>query len=98
MSCCDDSLRLLYLLLDGELADERSGAVRAHLAGCPDCTDDAAVVEHVRAILRATCRAEPAPNALRTRVLSVLEQSVTVRGPGGQTTQTSVQIRYQQEG
>ncbi len=57
----------LSALLDGELAEEREVAVRAHLESCPNCTDRVAVLRRVDPAL-AAAPAPEVPADLRARV------------------------------
>ena len=70
---CSEVAALLQPHVDGELADAEACRVSDHLENCDACR--AAVSEQmwVRATLRAVER-EPAPQALRARVLLSLDE------------------------
>ncbi len=69
---CSETAALLQPYVDGELRDEERERVAEHLASCSPCR--AAVGEQlwVQATLRAA-GAEPAPQALRARILNALD-------------------------
>nr|NLD39963.1 mycothiol system anti-sigma-R factor [Actinomycetales bacterium] len=64
---CNDFVSRLFALFDAELEAGEEATLRAHVAGCPDCTRHAEAEEHIRAILRRSC-VENAPETLRMRV------------------------------
>lgn len=68
---CEEVRDHLYELLDREMADEQMGRLKAHADTCPECTEAAQAERHMREIIRRSC-AEPAPDSLRTKVVTDL--------------------------
>jgi hypothetical protein len=56
-------------------------AVAAHLAGCPDCTDELARLERTAVLLRATLRELPEPT-LKSRTLEAVRAAGVARSGG----------------
>jgi hypothetical protein len=55
-------------------------AVAAHLAGCPDCTDELAHLERASSLIRTVVRERP-PADLRERTLAAVRAAGVPRGP-----------------
>jgi mycothiol system anti-sigma-R factor len=68
---CAESVRELYMFLDGELTVERRLAIRGHLEGCPDCYGGFDFEAELRQVVSTSCR-EELPPALRNRVAVAL--------------------------
>ena len=71
---------LLSALLDGELAPSQEQAARAHIAACPDCSQELAAVGQARSWVRALPPVDP-PFGLYERML--LDGQPLVRGGFG---------------
>src|SRR6266545_4784229 len=69
----------LERLMAGDTAAAQ--AVAAHLAGCPECTDELARLERTARLVRAVVR-EQAPADLRERTLAAVRASGVQRGGG----------------
>jgi len=66
---CEGIKELLSAFLDGELTEEESSAVRAHLERCPDCRKEIEAFRKVSALYRDLEDPEP-PADLEERVLA----------------------------
>lgn len=64
---CDEVFERLVAFMDNELDTASGEEIRAHLAACEPCMDEARVVDVVKQLLRRACR-ESAPPQLRMRV------------------------------
>ncbi len=71
---CDEVLSRLEEYLDGELSSLDVGRIRQHLDECGPCLGEFAVEDTFRALLRRSCACEPAPEALRTRIMVQITQ------------------------
>src|SRR5436190_2087221 len=71
MAACIDIREDLKAYLDGELANGRRSAVRAHVDGCRQCARELSEIERYSTTLRALDHAEPRPE-LRRRILASL--------------------------
>ncbi len=65
---CAAALAHLHELLDDELDQVSADAVRAHLAACEACMDDADAVTVLKTLMKRACACEPAPAALVSRI------------------------------
>jgi mycothiol system anti-sigma-R factor len=77
---CAESVRELYMFLDGELTPERRSAIREHLEGCPDCYGGFDFEVELRQVVSASCR-EELPPALRGRVAAALAELMAADTP-----------------
>ena len=68
---CDEVLKEVELLLDGELEPDRAANLRRHLDGCSPCLRRAEFQQKLRDIIRAKVRCE-APDHLVVRVRQVI--------------------------
>ena len=69
--------------LDSEVDSSESAILKAHVAHCRECTETAEAEQHIREVIRRSCR-EQAPEALRVRVhtqLTVMRISSAVQAP-----------------
>jgi anti-sigma factor RsiW len=73
---CAECLELLAAFLDSELESGEHGAVRSHLAGCPDCAEECASLRRAQLALGSWGEAEADPGEL---VQAVAELRVRVR-------------------
>jgi anti-sigma factor RsiW len=64
--------------MEGALDDEQRAAIEEHLAICPDCiayVDQLRITTALAARLADTDAAEPAPDAIKTRLLAAFRFS-----------------------
>jgi mycothiol system anti-sigma-R factor len=71
---CAEVLEKVYTYLDGEIDDVDCSKIKQHLDECGPCLREYGLEEAVKALVKRSCRCEPAPEALRTRVLAVITQ------------------------
>ena len=86
----------LSALLDGELAEEREVAVRAHLESCPNCTDRVAALRRVDPAL-AAAPAPEVPADLRARVDARVSSEMRPRRGGRRQDESAAGGRRQAE-
>jgi len=77
---CEGIKELLSAYLDGELTEEESGTVRAHLERCPDCRREIEQFRKVSALYRDLDDPEP-PADLEKRVLAEVGRMRMMRVP-----------------
>ena len=65
---CAEVLERLYAYLDEELAAPAYAKIRQHLDECGPCLREYGLEEAVKRLVQRCCN-EPAPSALRTKVL-----------------------------
>lgn len=70
---CAEVIDHLYEFIDGELPDADCGKIRQHLDECGPCLKEYGLEEAVKSLVKRSC-AEPAPDALRAKVLLKIEQ------------------------
>ncbi len=70
---CADYLDQIVYFLDNELDDADVVAVRLHLDVCGPCLEKYDLQRTVKALVARSC-SEPAPDALRERVLLTIRQ------------------------
>jgi mycothiol system anti-sigma-R factor len=68
---CSEVLARVYAYLDGEIEDTGLGfaKIREHLDECGPCLREYGLEEAVKRLVQKCCASEPAPSALRTKVL-----------------------------
>ena len=72
---CRDVIERVYLYLDcEELDDEGRGKIRIHLDECAPCLRQYGLEQEVKALVARCCGGEQAPEGLRLRVLTRLQQ------------------------
>jgi anti-sigma factor RsiW len=69
---CSDWELLLHAFVDGELDAVHSLRCEQHLAGCPACAAEVRKLEAVRRTIGQANARCPAPDALRSRILSAI--------------------------
>ncbi|MDT8369563.1 MAG: zf-HC2 domain-containing protein [Longimicrobiales bacterium] len=72
---CEESLRLLYEYLDGELDDLTAGEVKAHFDVCKACYPQLHLEERFRERLREAVASDDCPDAVRENVLAAIEEA-----------------------
>ncbi len=68
---CEQAIGRLFEFLDAELPEADADRIRAHLEYCEPCLAEYDVEEHVRALVRRSCR-ESAPAELHVRIKQAL--------------------------
>ncbi len=66
---CTEVLDRVYGYLDGELGDMDCAKIRQHLEECGPCLREYGLEEAVKRLVQKHCGCDPAPAALRERVL-----------------------------
>jgi mycothiol system anti-sigma-R factor len=66
---CSEVLARVYSYLDGEIEVSGLAQIREHLEECGPCLREYGLEEAVKRLVQKCCGAEPAPSALRTKVL-----------------------------
>jgi mycothiol system anti-sigma-R factor len=75
---CTEALARLFDFLDAEIGEAESDRIRAHLADCEPCLSEYEVSEHLKKLVRRSCR-ESAPEGLHVRIreqLTILRMQV----------------------
>ena len=70
---CAEVLDHLYEFLDSELPDSSCAQIRQHLDECAPCLREHGIEEAVKSLVKRSC-SEPAPDALRAKVLVKIQQ------------------------
>ena len=77
---CREVLERAFEYLDGEMAELDCAQLQAHLEECASCLAQLAEDEQLKQAIREGCPCEPAPQALRAKILvQITEVSVTAR-------------------
>ena len=71
---CSDVLDAVYLYLDGEQDAGHREKVRIHLDECAPCLRQYGLEQAVKSLVARSCGSDPAPAALRDRVLLKIQQ------------------------
>ncbi len=71
---CSDARSLVYHYLDGEMDHAQRVEVSQHLEECSDCRDEYGVEQVVKALLHRSCCSERAPEALRIRIVTRIQE------------------------
>jgi mycothiol system anti-sigma-R factor len=66
---CSEVLARVYSYLDNEIEGKSFAQIRQHLDECGPCLREYGLEEAVKRLVQKCCGAEPAPIALRTKVL-----------------------------
>lgn len=80
MSCgtphddCAKVIEAVYLYIDGEMDDDGCAEVRTHLADCAPCLREYGLEEDFKRLLARKCGCDPAPDELKSRVLTRLRE------------------------
>ena len=73
MSDCNETLRELYLFLDGQLTDEDRAHIQQHLDDCSPCLAAFDFEAELREVVRCRCT-DQVPESLRARIAHALER------------------------
>lgn len=80
---CEEAVHQLYVFLDGELTEERRGAIAVHLDECGPCARAAGFEAELRAVIASRCQ-ERVPASLIERVAAALaSEQAAERSTGG---------------
>lgn len=72
---CQEAIAAVYEYLDGELESASSDQVRAHFDACARCYPHLRLEEAFRAALRRAAGGEEAPQALKERLRTLLDEA-----------------------
>jgi mycothiol system anti-sigma-R factor len=71
---CDEVLDRVYAYLDGEISEADCHSIREHLDECGPCLRQFGLEEAVKRLVAKHCGCDPAPTALREKVLVRIRQ------------------------
>jgi mycothiol system anti-sigma-R factor len=71
---CQQALREIEGLIDGELDPAIRGVVVEHLYGCEDCMSHAEFRQALKALVRDSCTERVAPEGLEQRIRALLHE------------------------
>jgi mycothiol system anti-sigma-R factor len=74
MSECNETLRELYLYLDGELTDSDRVHIQQHLDDCSPCLEAFDFEAELRLVVRNRC-VDQVPESLRNRIARAIQES-----------------------
>ena len=74
MADCNDTLRELEAILDGELDEHVSAGIHDHLEGCTDCNQALDFHAELRSVVRQKCRNDELPADLVARLERCLHE------------------------
>lgn len=78
---CREVLAEVYLYLDLECDEGRRQLIRRHLDECSPCLSEYGIEQEVKILVARCCGADKAPEALRSRLRSKLEELALVEEP-----------------
>ena len=73
MSDCYETLREMYLYLDGEMDSRRRDTIREHLDECAPCLRKFGIEQAVKVLVARSCGRDRAPESLRLSVMAKLK-------------------------
>jgi mycothiol system anti-sigma-R factor len=73
MHDCNETLRELYLYLDGQLTEDDRVHIQQHLDDCSPCLEAYDFEAELRLVVRSRC-VEQVPESLRDRIAKALER------------------------
>ena len=73
MADCNETLRELYLFLDGQLTDEDRVHIQQHLDDCSPCLEAFDFEAELRLVIKSRC-VDQVPEPLRARIAKALER------------------------
>ena len=71
---CVEIIERVYLYLDGEIDDTTKSRIRVHLDECGPCLRRYGLEQEVKALVARCCGSEHAPDELRQKVVTKLQQ------------------------
>jgi mycothiol system anti-sigma-R factor len=75
MEDCNETLRELYLFLDGELTDDDREHIRQHLDDCSPCLEAYDFEAELRLVIKHRC-SDTVPESLRDRIARAIDHEV----------------------
>ena len=69
----------VWMLLDGEVTDDKREVLRRHLEECPGCLRHYGVEERIKRLIAAKCSGEKAPEQLVARIRLEISRTTIVR-------------------
>lgn len=69
----------VWMLLDGEVTDDKREVLRRHLEECPGCLRHYGVEERVKRLIASKCSGEKAPEQLVARIRLEISRTTIVR-------------------
>lgn len=72
---CDQVLKNLYSLLDGELDEEIAADLGAHIDHCVNCHGRHDIERKFKQMLRERCKESVAPSTLIDKIRTILRES-----------------------
>ncbi len=73
---CSEALLRAYEFLDGELGPDDCAKIQAHLEECRPCLKEYDLDTTLKALIKRSCGSEPAPDALRTTIMTRISMTV----------------------
>ncbi|MCU1372509.1 MAG: anti-sigma factor [Ilumatobacteraceae bacterium] len=73
MADCNETLRELYLYLDGQLTDDDRVHIQQHLDDCSPCLEAYDFEAELRIVVKSRCF-EEVPEALRARIANAIQR------------------------
>jgi mycothiol system anti-sigma-R factor len=70
---CNETLRELYLYLDGQLTDDDRVHIQQHLDDCSPCLEAYDFEAELRIVVRSRC-VDEVPESLRARIAKAIER------------------------
>jgi mycothiol system anti-sigma-R factor len=77
MEDCNETLRELYLFLDGQLTEADRAHIQAHLDDCSPCLEAFDFEAELRLVIRNRC-SDTVPESLRARIARAIEREPEV--------------------
>lgn len=74
---CPEYVANLYSYIDGELSASEYEELKAHLLDCPPCLTEYERDMLLKRLVKRACACEPAPEALRSTILTQITYSYT---------------------
>ncbi|MFN8017078.1 MAG: mycothiol system anti-sigma-R factor [Acidimicrobiales bacterium] len=82
MSDCNETLRELYLFLDGQLTEDDRAHIQQHLDDCSPCLAAFDFEAELREVVRCRC-VDQVPESLRARIARALEHEPDATSDAG---------------
>jgi mycothiol system anti-sigma-R factor len=73
MADCKETLREMEAFLDGELTEDATLTLHAHLDGCQDCLQAFDFQAELKAVIAEKCRRDQMPTGLLSRIEQCLD-------------------------
>lgn len=73
MADCNETLRELYLFLDGQLTEADRVHIQQHLDDCSPCLEAYDFEAELRLVIKSRCT-DQVPESLRARIANALER------------------------